>query len=118
MRLAGGYGGEGNGVMLRMRRGDVDHIHAVIGHDLGVCPHAGEAVLSGEGLRALNGAAGYRHRLGTRDVRKVLDHQGRDATRSDDPQRTVCESVIRAARRCFMLPAIEEMKIGMKISHQ
>ena len=78
--------GESNGVMLRMRGGDVDHIHARIGHDLLVRPvRTCQTVLSGKGFRSLGGAAGYCHRLGTCDVRKVLDHQRRDATWSDDP---------------------------------
>jgi hypothetical protein len=72
--------------MLRMRRGDIDHIHAIVGHDLLIRPvRLRQAVLRREGLCSLGGTTGDSHRLRVRDVREVLDHQGRNPARPDDP---------------------------------
>ena len=107
--------------MLRVRCGDVEHIHLWIVHDLVVgAVRACQAVLGGKGLRALARTARNSPRLGAIEVWKILDHQGCDAPRSDDAPSNDLEICHRRppCRCCRILLAIDEMKIGMKISHQ
>ena len=74
-RLAGLDRGQGDGVVLGVRGGDVEGVDVVVGDDLGVGRRTpARAVLVGEGLRAVVRPAGHRDGDRALDVREVLDH--------------------------------------------
>ena len=78
-------GGDGDGVVLRVRRRDVEHIDLVVAQDLSVRPvRAVDPVRVRERLGPIERAAGHRHGAGARRVRKVLDHARGDPSRPDD----------------------------------
>ncbi len=83
--LAGAQRRDGDGVVLRVRRRQVDHVDVRVGQDLRVRPvRALDPVPGGERLRALHRPGGDGDRAGPVDDGEVLRHLVRDAARPDD----------------------------------
>ena len=84
-RLAGVQRGDGDRVVLRVRRRDVERVDLVVAHDLRVRPvRAVDPVLVRERLGPVERAAGHGHGPGAWRVREVLHHAGGDPSRPDD----------------------------------